>query len=183
MVAVQQIPDTVIIRHAEASDRRAILQVNRLAWQAAYTHIYTLQEIDALFENSIRQYGSWTLQRDQRLVTLVAEYHGQVIGFIGVGTLINDKSGEVTTFYIHPDYQNQGIGKSLWQYGLEVLANAGCPAAWVWVLEKAPARQFYRAMGCVEQAYGSYTVGTHREPAIGYHAYIPHIQQKLSDSR
>lgn len=172
MVAAQQLTNSIVIRHAEARDRRTILQVNRLAWQQAYTHIYTQQEIEALFENSIRQHGSWTLQRDQRIGTLVAEYGGEVIGFIGVGTLINDKAGEVTTFYIHPEFQGQGIGKSLWQYGLDMLRNEGCPSAWVWVLEKAPARKFYESVGCIPQAHGTYTVGNHREAAIGYRVHL-----------
>lgn len=172
MVAANQQNDNLIVRHAETSDRRAILEVNRLAWETAYAHIYTPEEIFALFENTKRQRGSWILQRDRRIATLVATYQGLLIGFIGLGTLIKDKAGEVTTFYIHPDYQNKGIGKILWQYGLDILKKEDCPAVWVWVLAQAPARKFYEARGCIVKSHGTYAVGNHIETAIGYYLSI-----------
>lgn len=156
------------IRYALSTDRPAILRVNQAAWEAAYADIFTPEEMQSLFNNSVKQQGSWVMQRDERIATLVAELDAEIIGFIGIGSLVNDKAGEITTFYLLPEYQGLGIGKLLWQAALDLLREEKFPALWVWVLEKAAARQFYEARGCLAKSTGSYSIGQHSEKAIGY---------------
>lgn len=156
------------IRQARSHDSYAIRRVNRMAWRAAYHHIYTGDEIDGLFQSRLRQHGSWVIKRDQKIGTFVAENDGRVVGFIGISSLLNDDAGEVTTLYVHPEYQGMGVGRQLWEHALYQLSEAGCSSAWVWVLEKAPACHFYERRGCIEKARGIYSVGNHDEVAIGY---------------
>jgi ribosomal protein S18 acetylase RimI-like enzyme len=164
MVAI----DSVTVRSAIAMDRGAIMTINKRAWEHAYAHIFTQDEIRGLFNNALRQRGSWVVHRDERLATLVAEIEQTVVGFIGIGTLLNDTAGEITTFYVHPDYQGMGVGTQLWQRALGILRDQGRPAAWVWVLARAHARHFYEAQGCRPRAQGTYSVGDHDETALGY---------------
>jgi hypothetical protein len=63
----------IVVRRANATDKDAILSVNRLSWQNAYKHIFTQEEITQLFEGDIKQQGSWLGKREQRLSPLVAE--------------------------------------------------------------------------------------------------------------
>jgi GNAT superfamily N-acetyltransferase len=155
------------IRQAREYDRRQIMDVNRQAWRAAYSHIYSFTEMEGLFNNRLVQRGSWTSQRDQRLEMLVAERHAKIVGFIGLGKFY-DGSGEITTFYVHPNHQAQGIGTRLWQSALDGLRDHDCSEAWVWVLARAKACQFYEAQGCVHKDEGIYRIGDHEERALGY---------------
>ena len=164
--------EKVHIRTAIPFDRHAILHVNRVTWQEAYQHIYTEAEIKGLFNNSLSQNGTWVYRRDERLGMLVAEINQQIVGFIGMGSLLNDTSAEITTFYILPRYQSDGIGTLLWQRAMTQLQEAGYSGVWVWVLGRASARKFYEAQGCIERERGQYTIGIHSEVAIGYWSKI-----------
>lgn len=168
-LAAQPSPNTIHIRPAIPLDRGDILYVNRRTWELCYTHIFSPKEIRGLFQNRLQQHGSWVFGRDERIGTFVAEVNDTVVGFIGIGTLLNDRAGEVTTFYILPQYHGRGVGKRLWDTAVEVLAEHGCNGVWVWVLEKAQARYFYQRRGCIAYQRGTYTVGTHTEKAIGYY--------------
>jgi GNAT superfamily N-acetyltransferase len=156
------------IRLATPDDRDAIIAINRLSWQQAYQAIFTPEEIAQLFQGEIKQRGSWLSKRKERLGVFVADDNGTLLGFIGMASLLEDKAAEITTFYILPDEQGKGLGKQLWERALKHLCEGGYTAIWVWVLEKAKARQFYEGRGCVEKARGIYSVGSHEEETIGY---------------
>lgn len=156
------------IRTAQPEDHKVILLINQQSWTASYGHIYTQAEMQALFNNMTHQRGSWVDHRIRHIKTLVAEIDQRIVGFIGIGFTILAGRGEVTTLYLHPDYQGQGIGKQLWQEGLKQLRENECSGVWVWVLEKADARHFYEAQGCTIRSTGIYHVGEHAETALGY---------------
>ena len=163
------IAERIRIRHAIPLDRSYILHVNRQAWEHCYTHIFSQQEIAGLFGNVLHQHGSWVYRRNERISTLIAEVNSKVVGFIGMASLLNEPAGEVTTFYVLPEYQGRGIGKRLWQAAIRRFKNDNFRGVWVWVLEKADAKKFYEARGCVAQKKGTYSVGDHKENAVGYY--------------
>lgn len=156
-----------MIRPAGDKDHVAIMWVNRDAWEAAYAEIYTAQEIRKLFAGEITQAGDWVERRQSKGETLVAVIEDEVIGFVGVTRLKAENEGEITHLYVHPDYQGHGVGKALWNAGVQHLRDAQCERVWVWVLEKADAYAFYLHQGCKAQDEGIYRVGWHREKAIG----------------
>ena len=164
---VQRKPVEYTIRRSEVGDYMAMRDVNRIAWERAYNHIYTDDEIHGLFEDKLSQHGTWVERRLERIATLVAETPGGIIGFCGV-SILKGGDGEIVTLYIHPDYQNIGVGTALWNAGLDLLREAGCNTAWVWVLAKARAVAFYEHKGCVLTEKGTYTVGDHAETTHGY---------------
>lgn len=145
----------------------AMRQVNRLAWERAYQHIYTRDEIQGLFEDELDQHGTWVDRRLERISTLVAEINGEIVGFCGVA-LLREGDGEIVTLYIHPAHQGKGIGTGLWHAGLGALRDAGAQKAWVWVLAQAEAVPFYEHKGCVLTETGTYTIGDHEEKTHGY---------------
>ncbi|MEO1166320.1 MAG: GNAT family N-acetyltransferase, partial [Chloroflexota bacterium] len=155
MALARKPTEHVRIRSAVTRDRGDMLHANRRAWEISYAHIFSPHEVRGLFQNLLPQRGSWVFQRDRRIATIVAEVNKRVVGFIGVGTLLNKSEGEVTTFYILPEYHGRGIGTRLWHAGLEELERVGCTGAWVWVLAKAEARHFYTSRGCVERQRGT----------------------------
>jgi len=145
----------------------AMRAVNRAAWEHAYQHIYTAEEIRGLFDNDVDQAGSWVNRRLERIATLIAEIDDQIVGFCGLA-MLKDGDGEIVTLYIHPDFQGKGIGSGLWNAGLDILKEAGCKRIWVWVLAKARAVQFYEEKGAVLTETGTYTVAEHTEKTHGY---------------
>lgn len=157
------------IRQAYQVDRHNIVEINRKAWEAAYTHMFTPHQIDALFTGRVKQQASWLHWRTRRICTLVAEVNRCMVGFITLGGLKTPHVGEVTSLYVKPDYQGQGIGGKLWEAGIEALKIRGCSALWVWVLAQAPAVGFYEARGCIRREQGTYTVADHTEAAYGYY--------------
>lgn len=160
---------TCSIRQALSTDRKQIMTINRKSWADAYRDIFTQSEMNGLFNGTLTQDGSWVSQRQERLPTLVAQVDQQVVGFIGMATLREKTVGEVTTFYILPDYQGQGIGQQLWDAALLSLRAADCKQFWVWVLQKAVARKFYEKQGGIFKAQGIYSIGQHEEIALGYY--------------
>jgi ribosomal protein S18 acetylase RimI-like enzyme len=158
----------VVIRPSKAADKDVIISVNRVSWKDAYKHIFSEDEISRFFNGELEQKGSWLGKREERLSPLVAVDNENVIGFIGMASLLNDTAAEITTFYILPEKQGKGIGKQLWQAAIDKLREDGYTGAWVWVLEKAEARKFYEGRGCVEKARGVYSIGEHDEETIGY---------------
>ncbi|MEM9954261.1 MAG: GNAT family N-acetyltransferase [Chloroflexota bacterium] len=156
------------IRDAIPIDRSDILHINRLAWEACYAHIFTPQEIRGLFRGIYRQQGSWVHQRGDYLKTFIAEIDEVIVGFIGTASLRHTNQAEITTFYLHPDYLRQGIGRQLWQSAMRYLGQDGYDGAWVWTLSRADACHFYLAQGCIESDRGTYRVGSHSEEVIGF---------------
>lgn len=155
------------VRKSAPGDYLAMRDVNRAAWEDAYSHIYTLEEIANLFDNEVEQQGTWLDRRLERIATLVAEVDRRIIGFCGLALLKNG-DGEIVTLYIHPAYQGKGVGTGLWDAGLDILKEAGCSRIWVWVLAKARAVEFYEKKGAVLAETGTYTVADHTETTNGY---------------
>lgn len=163
------IAQQLTIREATSLDRSYILDVNRQTWEQCYTHIFDDDEMQGLFDNTLPQHGSWVYRRDAPLKTFVAEIDGKIIGFIGIASLLNPSLSEITTFYILPDYHGCGIGKQLWQSAIQYLRAERYSGVWVWTLERATqALKFYQAQNCQALAFGIYSIGQHREQAVGF---------------
>jgi GNAT superfamily N-acetyltransferase len=152
------------VREGEKSIQNEII---RQAWRVAYRDIYTPQEILAVFENTIPQIGSWVIQRTMSAKGYVAEWHGEIVGTCGVSRVLNG-DGEVTSLYVLPQFHGRGVGLAMWETCLNVLYDWRVPAAQVWTIAKADAVKFYEKRGCYRWRKGSYRIGDHSEPAIGF---------------
>jgi GNAT superfamily N-acetyltransferase len=159
------------IRSATPNDHHAIWSINQAGWQA-YSHIFTAAEVQRVFSHGASVYASWAQYRGVSLHTFVAETDGQVVGFVSMAMLWGKPDGEITALYLLPEYQGYGIGRVLWQHGINNLRAIKCPSAWVWVLARAPAVAFYEHMGCVRAMQGTYQVDDHTEIAYGYRLHL-----------
>lgn len=160
---------TYSLRVATPRDHGPLQEIGRAAWHKAYAHIYTPQQIDDVFEGRIRQRASWIVRRQIRLNNHVAELDGRVCGFIGLALLDDPEEGEVTSLYVLPDFQAQGLGSALWHYGLGILhKNHQRRHVYVWTLARAEAVGFYERLGCTEVERGQYSLADRHEEAIGF---------------
>jgi GNAT superfamily N-acetyltransferase len=149
------------------AEREARVEVVRAAWRSAYAEIFTRAEIDGIFDGSLEGQGSWVAARLAPAGTLAARRQGRIIGLADLG-LLQGGGGELAAFYVVPEHQGRGVGTALWERSVAELRQCGCLRMEVWTLERASARRYYEARGCVAFADGSFMVADHREPAVGY---------------
>ncbi len=158
---------TILIRQATKADGEAQRAVTKAAWAGAYTHIFTPQEIDAIFSEKLKIEADWHKFRKERIGFFVAELGGEAVGTAGYA-LLHDGDGEVTSLYVHPKQQGTGLGERLWLRCAAALRERGCRRMMVWTLERTEAVRFYKHMGCELVAWGEFRAGEHVEAARGY---------------
>jgi GNAT superfamily N-acetyltransferase len=167
------------LRPAVREDSRRRWKILHEVWKTDYPHIYSPDEIESVFDNTAPQIASWVSRRRAELGYIVVEVAGEVVGFVGMASLYPDFSqyaggvglpveGEIIGLYLLAPYHGLGIGRALWDAGIEVLREHGCTTAWVWTIARAAAVTFYTHVGCTAAGAGTYSVGAHVEQAIGY---------------
>ncbi|MDJ0568461.1 MAG: GNAT family N-acetyltransferase [Pleurocapsa sp. MO_192.B19] len=145
----------MLIRKATLDDVSAIARVHVDTWQKTYKGIIP----DKFLANQSykKRERSWSQILNQASnnsnFIYVAETENeskQIIGFINGGLeRENDPvyQGELYAIYILPNYQRKGLGRYLFQTGVEKLARMGINSMLVWVLADNSACQFYEALG------------------------------------
>lgn len=86
----------VSIRRATVGDAPARRVVISRAWDAAYAHIYSAEEIAALLEERVQQDATWRANRREILRGLVAEHSGMIVGAAALA-LLHNGDGEITS--------------------------------------------------------------------------------------
>jgi ribosomal protein S18 acetylase RimI-like enzyme len=134
-----------VIRPGTAADAEAVARVHVETWQAAYAHVLPRDELMALSVES-------RAEMHRRNPPLVAEFEGEVVGFVAVGRTHDlDGDGELFAIYVHPDNWCSGFGSALIEAGEQRLRELGHRDAHLWVLDDNPrARRFYELAGWVD---------------------------------
>lgn len=85
----------------------------------------TPEDIPIIVEHEIQVFGNSLGEKMlhyELLENQYAEYYvldiGGVIGYIGMWCVF--ENGQITNFYIHPEFQGQGLGKMLLEYALNI---------------------------------------------------------------
>ena len=136
------------VRLATDADADGIARVQERTWQAAYRHVFPVEELDRggfihpqrWRERIARPPAGWT--------TFVAEDDGVVTGFASVGPSRDERAtGELYAIYVEPEEWSTGTGRSLLERAEEQLRGSYGEAT-LWVLEDNPrARAFYERAG------------------------------------
>ncbi len=167
---------TATIRRATRGDARAIARVHVESWRSAYAGIIpdrvmvdlSIDDKALFWRRMVERAGT----RGAVLVASVTEAGSpgaEIAGFASCAAASGgpaDYDGEVQTLYVHPDWQEQGLGRALLCGTFQALKGAGYRSAFVWVLAQNPSRFFYEAMGGRQ-------VGTRTEALWG--AELPEI--------
>ncbi len=142
----------VRIRDATASDAPAIARVHVEAWRNAYAGL--LPDSVLVRMNRERHTLQWARtigRRRPRDIVLVAETAaGAIVGFGSAGRARQPQlafGGEIYTLYVHPEHQDQGVGRDLLNALFGALVARGVQSAFLWVLAENPSRFFYETMG------------------------------------
>lgn len=141
------------IRPATVADAKKIAQIHVETWQSAYRGLLSDEYLNSL--DVAQKTANWRQrlfelkELKQVFVALVAD---EIVGFIWFGENqdadLLGSVGEMYAIYVHPSSQNQGVGKSLIQFGIETLKKRGFKKITLWVLEcNQTARKFYESQG------------------------------------
>jgi GNAT superfamily N-acetyltransferase len=143
-----RVGDRFEIRPARSDDTAEIARIHVEAWRDAYAALLPaeyLARLDAKIEAA--RWG-----RANRVEsTLVAEAHGDVIGYAIVGPARrrhDSPSGEVYALYVETDWRDQGVGRALIQSAFDLFRRRRLAEAVIWCLEgNFAARGFYERCG------------------------------------
>lgn len=161
----------ITYREARSEDSAARQLVSQKAWLAAYRHIFTPSEMADLFGGRLHERYDWAQNRSRSLAAFVAEDDGTVVGTSGL-SLLKDGRVEVTSLYVHPDFQGRGVGKELWNRALGFARDRGADEIVVCTLKKAGAVEFYRHLGCEEIGAETFIAGERTEPVVVFRKSI-----------
>lgn len=84
------------VRKATQADSQGIYELEEMSFSKPWSKV----SIDQEFENPVATY-------------FVAEQDGQVIGYVGVWSVVGE--GQITNVAVHKDYRGQGFGRQLIQ--------------------------------------------------------------------
>ncbi|MGQ4383877.1 GNAT family N-acetyltransferase [Streptomyces sp. SAS_270] len=132
-------------------DRVAEIRVR--GWQTAYPGLVPRSYLDAMSvtedaERRRRHFASG----DSRIVHLVAERGGEVIGWACHGPYrdgeVRTADAELYAIYAHPEHVGTGVGRALLRESTTRCTADGYPRMLLWVLKKnTGARRFYERAG------------------------------------
>jgi ribosomal protein S18 acetylase RimI-like enzyme len=141
--------NAIIIRAARLDDAGPIARLDVETWQATYAGILGAPYLAGL--SPARRETGWTnlLRRDANSVRVALNGDDELVGFGSCGACRGEPNftSEVFTLYVAPDWQNQGIGRSLLLAMFGRLVGQGHSSAVIWVLRENPARFFYQRLG------------------------------------
>ena len=136
------------IRLANGTDAESIAGVQERGWQAAYRHVFPVEQLDRGGFIFVSRWRERLLRPPRGWSTFVAERDGAVVGFASVGPSRDEPGiGELYAIYVDPDAWSTGAGRALIEQAEEQLRSEYAVAT-LWVLEDNPrARSFYERGG------------------------------------
>jgi len=114
-------PSVTIIRPAQPSDLSGITRI----FNHAITHT------TASFygqPRTVEQRRDWLVDREPRYAVLVADFQQTTAGWIALDPFSEKEGYRITTeisYYVDPNFQGQGIGKSLLDHSLRIASENG----------------------------------------------------------
>jgi GNAT superfamily N-acetyltransferase len=147
-------PNDWILRPATPADSSAMARVSVAAWRAAYAGIMPeVTLVNLSVEERAHRWRERLGDRANPAQNLVAEQMGAIGGFVSVGPardpdLDATRVGELWALYLEPLLWGKGIGRLLFERGVELLRTSGFEAFVLWVLtDNVRARRFYERRG------------------------------------
>jgi ribosomal protein S18 acetylase RimI-like enzyme len=154
----------ITIDLARTDDALAIARVYVETWQHTYAGMLPEKVLSDMSAQRCQTEWAWIVRHrhDVQPVIVARTQAGDVVGMTSVGlsrakdrpshgafaqSVAADAIGEVYTLYVHPDWQDRGLGRQLLASGFSALAKRGCSRALLWVVSANPSRFFYERAG------------------------------------
>jgi GNAT superfamily N-acetyltransferase len=166
---------TATIRRSTPDDIGAVARVRVEGWRSGYRGIMPDAVLDDLRADELAERWRRTWIDADDAGTLVAEADGEVIGFVSVGAAEADETGgprgELRALYLLEDRWGTGLGRALFDAGVEWLDRCHeRPILWV-LTDNHRARRFYERQGWrPDGEVGVFEVGDAQIPDLRYAA-------------
>ena len=142
----------VAFREAEEVDLAEVARIHVAAWKVAYRGLIADNILDGLLpEHRLPLWTEWQKAPGVRLYLAVLE--SRIVGFLRLcpaRPLADppDHFSEITHLYLEPARIGSGVGRRLFEHGLDQARLAGYRGVVLWVLEEnSRARSFYEGFG------------------------------------
>ena len=140
------------IRKAVQKDFSDIAKVHVHSWHDTYLDLLPISYINEM-NNLAKKTAMWEqILRQPEVEVWVAQDGDAIVGFISYHS--QNEHYEITTLYILPTYQQQGMGSALMKVSLQDITAANAAARFhLWVLEtNTNAINFYKKHGFEQSA-------------------------------
>lgn len=162
------------IRPATPEDAEGLTHVHVRSWQSSYRGLLAQEYLDTL--DAIERLAGWrrTLAQPETfgVYVAVAPDTGEIVGFCAVGNNRGSPPGypgELYAIYLLEEVKGLGVGRALFQEGLQWLREHGLWPVALWVLkDNTRARRFYERMGGHLAGEQSITLGGVSYPEVAY---------------
>ena len=140
----------IICRPARLADTRAISEIYIETWRSTYAGSLPADVLVGMKPDKWSVSFARALKRRTEIIMVADQSE---TGVVAMGTAGENRghhgnfTGEIYTLYVHPDFQNEGIGEKLMAHLFHGLTKSGKNSAIVWVLAPNPSRFFYERMG------------------------------------
>jgi len=151
------------LRAMQEEDIPSLAQVHSLG-RTSYFDFVKQSDLEQISYNSyLNSRQKLSADKDNKVMTLVATFNDQVIGFCDYGFLSEDNfkradyietlkvfKGELINLFLHPDHQGNGVGGQLFDEARRVLNERQLMPFMLWTLrENKRARTLYEKKGGV----------------------------------
>jgi ribosomal protein S18 acetylase RimI-like enzyme len=139
------------IRTASKSDAEAITEVQIEATCEAYCDLWPDGELDRIRADARNRAAFWREELGSWGI-LVAEVHGDIVGYVDFEACEDDVSpetvGEVVAICVRPEWWDLGIGEALMRDAMARLRDSGWVEVVLWVVpENRRAVHFFERLG------------------------------------
>lgn len=157
------------IRMATQEDAASVARVQVETWKTAYRGIVPDAYLDGL--DTERRTIAWGEHLKSPARILVAEQHGEVVGFVSGGPIhesIDGYDAELYAIYLLQTAQRMGIGTTLVIELARRLVHDGFQSMAVWTFEANVACRFYERLGAVRVGSKAREIGGASLPLAAY---------------
>jgi len=151
-----------VIRQADKQDIPRIAEIIVFGKRVAYRPIFENDHVTFNELGVVDLYEEY-ISNPNKLEGMLLYDDGIVKGVIN-GSHIDDKTIEITDFYVEPFFVRQGIGTLLIKHLIQQVKKKGYQKVILWVLkDNGKARRFYEANGFVNSGKTCIIEGTEKE--------------------
>ena len=140
-----------LIRRKTKEDCAPVVPVATVVWNETYKGIVDDDFLNKLYEAEEQRakeiYNKFNEEDNHQLVL---EVDNNIVGFVNVGDTDDtnyDNCGELHAIYILGKYKGKGLGKKLFEAGIEELKKMGYDKMIIGCLVGNPSNDFYKHMG------------------------------------
>ena len=139
------------IRKSQEKDAKKMVEINVETWKIAYRNLLPDEYLDNRNVTEERITKLANTLKENEIISFVAEVNGDVVGFCNGGE-VRDKDYpfdyELFAIYVHPAYQNKGVGQAL--FDAFKAKTQDCPFYLYALKDNVPATSFYIKNGGLE---------------------------------